>query len=224
MTSGYVYILINHSLPGLLKVGRTARDSRERARELSTTSIPTPYIVAYETFTEDSEGLEKKMHSRLADSRVSDNREFFRYPLDKAIQVLIEYVSPPSHKNAEYSAVDIHDKLIEKYGNDMDPTISAVRIVQTSERVWLEVTREDEVAGYLKDQYIKRTDLAFVVGKKIDRSLFPTTVLVSENARCFLDELDPFSIIMTTDLFHSDACHRIDLEMNPYYKNTEGKT
>jgi len=38
MTHGYVYILINHSMPGLLKIGRTVRDSRARARELSTTS------------------------------------------------------------------------------------------------------------------------------------------------------------------------------------------
>jgi hypothetical protein len=28
--------------------------------------------------------------------------------------------------------------------------------------VWLEITQEPEVAGYLKDQTIKRSDLAFI--------------------------------------------------------------
>jgi T5orf172 domain len=49
MTSGYVYILINTSFDGMIKVGRTTRDPQERARELSwATGIPTPFRVAYE--------------------------------------------------------------------------------------------------------------------------------------------------------------------------------
>ena len=71
MTHGYVYILINHSMPGLLKIGRTVRDSRARARELSTTSLPTAYTVAFEVFSQDCEVLEKEAHTRLADFRVA---------------------------------------------------------------------------------------------------------------------------------------------------------
>ena len=44
---GYLYILTNASMPELLKVGRTARDPHERARELSTTGVPTPFEVAW---------------------------------------------------------------------------------------------------------------------------------------------------------------------------------
>jgi hypothetical protein len=218
MRSGYVYILINHSMPGLLKIGKTTRDSRARARELSTTALPMPYIVAFEVFSESCDILEKEVHARLADFRVVGNREFFRYPLDKTIQLLIQLSAPPSEGNSEYAAVDILDRLVAKCKTDLAPDIVAVRIVQKQDRVWLEVTREEEIAGYLKDQLIKRSDLAFIMGEECDQSFFPPSDSVLENARRFVEEYDPFSIIMTTDLFHEEACKRIDRELNPIYK------
>lgn len=218
MTHGYVYVLINHSMPGLLKIGRTVRDSRARARELSTTSLPTPYTVAFEVFSQDCEVLEKEAHTRLADFRVAQNREFFRYPLDRAIKLLLQLSVPPSDEDAKYFAEDILDRLAAKYGTDLDQDIVAVRIVQTKDRVRLEVTREEEVAGYLKDQLIKRTDLAFIMGETYDQTFFLPNSTVSENARRFVEDYDPFSIIMTTDLFHEEACKRIDREFNPIYK------
>lgn len=94
MNPGYVYILINQSFPHLLKIGRTLRDSRARARELSTTGVPTPYQVAFEIFSENHEQLEAAMHSELAAFRVTDRREFFHYPLNKAIAKLQELNRP----------------------------------------------------------------------------------------------------------------------------------
>lgn len=210
MSSGYVYILINHSMPGLLKIGRTARDSRARARELSNTSIPTPYTVAFEIFSESCEDLEQSAHQQLADFRIAQNREFFRYPLDKTIDLLLKLASPPIEDHADYAAEDIYDRLKAKYKDALVPDIVSVRIVQTQERVWLEVTREEEIAGYLKDQTIKRTDLAFIMGDSYNQSFFPTTDTVSENARRFVEDYDAYSIIMTTDLFHEHACIQID--------------
>ena len=44
-TIGYVYILENASMPGLIKIGKTSRDSVERARELSSaTGVPTGFL------------------------------------------------------------------------------------------------------------------------------------------------------------------------------------
>ena len=50
---GYVYILINQSYRygglrrKLLKIGQTSRNPEERAKELSSTGVPTPFEVAY---------------------------------------------------------------------------------------------------------------------------------------------------------------------------------
>jgi len=89
--TGYVYILINPSLKGLLKIGRTKRYSEERAKEISTaTGVPTEFVVAYEQRFADCDIAEARVHQRLHAYRVSGNREFFRLPLKDAIQVILE--------------------------------------------------------------------------------------------------------------------------------------
>ncbi|MBE9142518.1 hypothetical protein IQ236_04680 [Planktothrix mougeotii LEGE 06226] len=91
-----------------------------------------------------------------------------------------------------------------------------VRIIQTQERVWLEVTEEEEIAGYLKNQTIKRTDLAFISDGDYESRFFKSTDDVTINADKFVKEFDPYSIIMTTDLFHEEACHEVDEKFNPH--------
>ena len=89
--SEYVYILINSSLPGLLKIGKTSRTPEERAAELSqNTNMPTPFMVAYEEQIPDSTTAEKFIHEELKNQgyRINDSREFFSIPLKEAIQIV----------------------------------------------------------------------------------------------------------------------------------------
>ena len=47
MSAGYIYILINKSFDGLLKIGSTTLGAEERARQISaSTGVPMPFIVA----------------------------------------------------------------------------------------------------------------------------------------------------------------------------------
>lgn len=90
---GFVYILINPSLSGLVKIGKTTRTPEERAKELSdATGIPTPFIVAFDEQFEDCDYAESFMHTLLENQgyRVAGNREFFNIPLKDAIRSLIE--------------------------------------------------------------------------------------------------------------------------------------
>lgn len=78
MSAGYIYILINKSLEGLIKIGSTTLGVKERARQLSSsTGVPTPFIVAYEIYVEDCINFEKQIHNQLSEFRVNPNREFF---------------------------------------------------------------------------------------------------------------------------------------------------
>ena len=88
---GYVYILENDSMPGLIKIGKTARNTHERAKELSNlTSIPTPFRIVFELSSDKYEILEREVHSRLAQYRVGPNREFFKCPIGIVIKALGE--------------------------------------------------------------------------------------------------------------------------------------
>ena len=102
---GYVYILVNDSMPDLIKIGRTARKSSTRAKDLSnSTGIPTPFKVAFELSSEEYIRLESEMHSKLAEDRVASNREFFRCSVGKAKELLKELYS----KSRERLALNKH--------------------------------------------------------------------------------------------------------------------
>lgn len=211
-------------MPDLIKIGKTARDSRSRAKELSSTSVPTPFKVAFEIFSADYDNLEKQMHKELEDFRINQNREFFRYPLDKAIKLLQdlnalnkskaeEYQGADITETEEYQAVDITEDLSKKYPNHLKEGIVAVRIVQLGFRVWLEITTEEiKDDGTLVTQTIKREDLAFIVNGNVSAAYFNPEDSVQINAKKYVEEFDPYSIIKTSDLFKEECCIAIENE------------
>lgn len=203
-------------MPGLIKIGKTRRDSRSRARELYSTGVPTPYQVAFELFCDDHDKTENTIHSELLDFRVNNNREFFRYPLDKAIS-LLQNLGRNSLKDDVFSAIDITGGLLSKYSQWMRADIVSVRIVQPNERVWLEITRESELAGYLIDQTVTRTDLGFISeGEDEQCPFFSPNSPISLNAQKFINEYEPYSIIMTTDLFHDEGANEVHEKYTPH--------
>lgn len=108
----YIYILTNESMEGLVKIGMTERKPSERARELSTTGVPTPFNV--EAFWKVPEGLslkqmERKCHNELSEYRLHNNREFFRIPKKDAIaklSVLIPTQEELDRKRKEQAAAN----------------------------------------------------------------------------------------------------------------------
>jgi hypothetical protein len=63
---GFIYILINPSMAGLVKIGKTTRDPEARAKELSqATGVPTPFYVAYYGHGDEIEDKEEAV--RLLD-------------------------------------------------------------------------------------------------------------------------------------------------------------
>lgn len=94
MNMGYVYILTNKSYRygwlrrKLLKIGQTSKNPEDRAKELSSTGVPTPFEVVYYLQSDQYEEIEKEMHRRLGVFRSNKDREFFKYPVKKAIKLL----------------------------------------------------------------------------------------------------------------------------------------
>ena len=91
--NGYVYVLMNPSMENLVKIGKTERESNERAKELSsTTGVPTPFVVVYDCYFESCSEAEIFVHTYLENKgfRVSSNREFFEIPIKDAIDAVMK--------------------------------------------------------------------------------------------------------------------------------------
>lgn len=101
--AGYIYVAINPSMNGLLKIGKTTRDPELRVKELSRPSgVPTPFILIYKEYFDDCNEAEKVIHSVMGNEgyRVAENREFFNIPPEEALRIVnsIKYLihSPTS--------------------------------------------------------------------------------------------------------------------------------
>lgn len=99
MPAGFIYVLENETMPGLLKIGITEKDPDERAKELTTTGVPTSFKVAYSRYVADIKLVEELVHKALESRgcRTNNNREFFAVSLTDAIGVIDDISSEQSH-------------------------------------------------------------------------------------------------------------------------------
>lgn len=78
-----VYVLVNQSMPGLIKIGRTTDIVESRMRQLDSTGVPLPFECFYAAEVQDAGRVERAIHEAFEDQRVRRNREFFRLSPDK---------------------------------------------------------------------------------------------------------------------------------------------
>lgn len=92
MDEGYIYCLSNPSIPNLLKIGMTTRTPEERAKELFTTGVATPFIIEFARKVSNPKNKEKDIHRILENYRVP-SREFFDISINEATRVIDTYLS-----------------------------------------------------------------------------------------------------------------------------------
>ena len=86
-TQGWVYIVTNPSLSGLVKVGYTARqDVNKRLREFDQAGLPYPYEKAYALWVVEPRELEQRVHQHLTVWR--ENKEWFRCSVERAQEAI----------------------------------------------------------------------------------------------------------------------------------------
>ena len=79
MGFGYLYILTNPSIKGMVKVGKTVRQPEERAVELSrSTGIPTVFNVAYSERVSDCDLVENLVHEKTGPFWVREDWRIFQ--------------------------------------------------------------------------------------------------------------------------------------------------
>ena len=92
MAEGYIYCLSNPSISGLLKIGMTTRTPEDRAKELYTTGVATPFNIEFSRQVSNPSEKEKDIHTILEKYRVP-NREFFNISITKAMRYIDTYLS-----------------------------------------------------------------------------------------------------------------------------------
>lgn len=90
--AGWLYIISTPAMPGMIKAGCTRRlDPLQRIAELSSASVPFPFICHAVIFADDVFDIETKIHNYFNDKRVNKenlHKEFFYVTPEEAINVL----------------------------------------------------------------------------------------------------------------------------------------
>jgi hypothetical protein len=77
MSAGNVYVLINESMPGYVKIGKTSGLVTDRMKALDSTGVPLPFECFYAAKVIDMNFVESQLHDAFGDTRVRQRREFF---------------------------------------------------------------------------------------------------------------------------------------------------
>lgn len=98
---GFIYILRNAAMPGLLKIGYSVKVPTERANELYTTGVPESFELAYYCLVENAEKLETQIHRNFSEYRHRSGREFFSIELEAVVQAVANLCKPKHEWRAE---------------------------------------------------------------------------------------------------------------------------
>lgn len=110
--SGWLYVIDTPAMPGMCKLGCSKRiDPLQRVAELSSASVPFPFICHAVIFSDDVFDIETKIHNYFNDKRVNKenlHKEFFAITPNQAITALkdvfgceIHYISKQEQENIE---------------------------------------------------------------------------------------------------------------------------
>jgi hypothetical protein len=121
---GYVYIMINTAFPDLIKIGRTTKNSDDRAGELYSTGTPGKFIVVYDLLVDNCDEIEKELHAYYADKRYSNSREFFSVSTKDAIVKLQEISEGRLATTLDFDVKNTVDK--ELYNGDLATIVNGI--------------------------------------------------------------------------------------------------
>ena len=162
--AGYVYILTNKCLKGMVKIGMTSRPVDTRSKELFNTSLPMPFDEFASLKTSKFVEVEDLVHrilTKLTRKRVNESREFYKIKPSEALEIL-EDVS---------RLLDPADCEFRIPGRDNPVGSKPARRIQRSSAETIFICR-----GSGADAKAKLTDKGFVVlrGSKVSLKIAPS--------------------------------------------------
>lgn len=111
-----------------------------------------------------------------------------------------------------YSSINIYNVIKFKYKEYLKPEIISIVMIQSEDDVYLETVETETFYDGLEEHTTKRINLGFISSGPDEKYYFDPKESIEKNARKFINEFEPISIIHTTDLFHKEACEKIGKE------------
>ena len=157
---GIVHVLTNPAMPGLVKIGKTSRNSvAARLSELYSTGVPVPFECEFAGRVENVDTVEKAFHRAFGPYRINPGREFFLIEPEQAITLLqlmiSEDVTPELQKEA--SSVDVESKSAVKRLKARRPSLNYFEM-GIPEGSILEFTRGDHSCEVISGRRVKFED------------------------------------------------------------------
>ncbi len=157
---GFLYVLANSAMPGVVKVGKTTRSPEERSGELSgVTGLPTPFIVVYEQLFADCSAAESFVHVYLEQQgyRVANNREFFNAPVNTVVKAISLAPGAIDNFTAVNDQPSENDELLPDHNQNEYDELSDLTLESAASptRPWEAVFEEAENYYYGLGDYLE---------------------------------------------------------------------
>lgn len=205
MTNGFIYVLLNPSIPNMVKIGQTKTTSEKRARAISSaTGVPTDFIVLYDALVSDVEKAEEEIHTHFSGYRPNKRREFFNVPPKLAIRALIDIAHKyPIAPVLPTTIDDVLPMLKSRFPKFLDPNIFSARIITIPGACYLKVGR---MLNGLEEYSEEELPLD---GLKTPETITPE--VVEYNAK-LLGTLNDYDWIMISNIFPQNIAVEIAKE------------
>lgn len=205
----YVYALSNPSFKDMPKVGWSKKYPTIRALDLFKTGVPTPFKVEFIIFTKDGAKLESQIHIHIKQYRVSDNREFFKIPIDELKNILTNELN----LELEYNILDVKSSIFKnKQINELNDMYESLKNTAnefikkiTQERTKFVINKsEDKV--YVKVYRYNDEEFKRKYGEQIGINCL-TTINPYLDSRCYPE----YDI--------KDCCYFVEQDLKQYEKH-----
>lgn len=113
---GWVYVLTNKAMPGLVKIGYSTKDPSLRASELEGTGLPHPFTVEYDVILIEPRDVEQATHMHLKDFH--EGKEFFRIDVLGAISAIRSVIA--QQKKTVISETILEGEIDDSVDDEVD--------------------------------------------------------------------------------------------------------
>lgn len=181
-TEGYVYLLSNEAMPGLVKIGKTSKkDVKERVAQLfsGNTSVPLPFEIVYAARVNDIDNAEKSLHIAFDPDRIYPKREFFKLDAERVIAILklievgdatVEVLNEPEPTDVEVPLPYVRRQRPRLNFREMQIPIGAeLRYIHTDAKA---TVKGDRTVDFEGEEFFLTTLTQRLMG--IDHALQPT--------------------------------------------------